>query len=83
MSDKGIARAVGREVFGLAVRLTGLWVGYISGFSLVVNTVSQFTQTSVVLTSLVGLGVGVGLIVAADRLCSISYGRSEADVMGR
>jgi hypothetical protein len=82
MPDKGIARIVGREVFGLAVRLTGLWVGYISGFTLVVDiTSSGLRHGEVIVMSLIGLAAGFALVLQADRLCRMSYSRGDTDAV--
>ncbi len=74
MPDKGISRVVGRELFGLAVRLTGLWVGYISGFALVVQITSDFISDSTIVSPILGLAIGVALVWKADLLCRMSYG---------
>ena len=78
MSDKGILRDVGREAFGLAVRLLGLWVAYIAGYSLVREMTSGFHSGRDVASAVLGLVIGCGLICQADKLCRLSYGARDS-----
>jgi len=79
MADKGLVRCIARESFGLAVRLLGLYVGYISGFAFVVDVFGDSRHASIIVSSIAGLVTGVLLVRKAEWLCEWSYGRASPD----
>ena len=82
MADKGLVRFIARESFGLAVRLLGLYVGYLSGSSLVNDLFGDTRHASVIASSIIGLVVAVALLRKADGLCHFSYRTMDPDAAG-
>jgi hypothetical protein len=78
MPDKGLVRCIAREVFGLSVRLLGLYVGYLSGFAFVVDVFGEYRHASIIVSSIAGLVTGVLLVGKAEGLCNWSYRESGA-----
>ena len=74
MADKGLSRIVAREVFGLAVRVLGLYVGFISGYALIVDLFGDYRHASVIASSIAGLIIAVLLIKKGDWFRDFAYG---------
>ena len=82
MADKGLSRVIAREVFGLAVRVLALYVGYISGFALVVDLFGDYRHGAIIASSIVGLVIAFLLLRKADWLRDFAYGAAGANGAG-
>jgi hypothetical protein len=78
MSDNSISRTVGREVFGLIVRLLSLWLLGVSGI-MFFTLLGPLSNGPMMLASFLGLCVGIWLFFRADFVCRLTYGRTEPD----
>ena len=77
MPDKGIARVVARELFGLCVRLTG-WAMVASFLFIIVAGGARFENDGGF--AFVGMLVGLLVIWKAEWMCRLGYGRRPDEV---